>query len=201
MRRFCTNLLPALLLLLAGCSTTPQSTTEITPVTGWSERKAALQALQQWQVEGRVALRMGGEGGQSGFVWRQSPQQQRFDLSGLLGAGAVRLISGSEGVLLETDGEQYRGTHASHLLQQVTGWQIPVEAAQHWIKGLPAPGEEPQVVVLDDANRLQQLQQLGWKIEIPRYQTVGALQLPGFVVLEQGNVRLKLKLDRWVLSS
>ena len=202
MRQLITAIAFSLLFLFAaGCSVTPETTRTIhSSSISWAERKQQLHALQAWQVDGRVALRMGSEGGQSGFVWRQSPQQQQFDLSGLLGAGAVHLLSDVDGALLETGGEQYRGTRASQLLQQVTGWQIPVEAAQHWIKGLPAPDVEPQMMVLDSANRLQQLQQLGWKIEIRRYQSIDGLELPGFVVLEQGEVRLKLKLNHWILS-
>jgi outer membrane lipoprotein LolB len=193
-------LLSALLFLMVGCGVAPHSLKTQHPPVSWEARQQQLQRLQQWQVEGRVALRMGSEGGQSGFVWRQSPQRQQFELSGLLGAGAIRLVSGGEGALLESAGEQHRGEHPSQLLQRVTGWQIPVEAAQYWIKGVPAPDATPQLLVLDGENRLQRLQQMGWKIEIRRYQTVGALELPGFVVLEQGEVRLKLKLTRWSLS-
>ncbi len=201
MKRLNTTALSILFLLVAGCSVTPNPIQTPQNSSSWIERKQQLQTLLVWQVEGRIALRMGSEGGQSGFVWRQGPQQMEFDLSGLLGAGATHLSAGSNGVLLETGGEQYRGEHASQLLQRVTGWQIPVEAAQYWIKGLPAPDFEPQVMVLDGANRLQQLQQLGWKIEVRRYQRVDGVELPAFVVLEQGDVRLKLKLNRWNIAS
>lgn len=194
--------LSILFLWIAGCSVSPELV-KLEPTqtsSSWAARKQQLQSLQHWQVEGRVALRMGQEGGQSGFLWRKSPQQQQFDLSGLLGAGAVQLSSSADGALLKSGGEQYRGAHPSPLLEQVTGWQIPVEAAQYWIRGLALPEVPAQGMVLDERNRLRQLQQAGWKIEIRRYQQVDAVELPAFVVLEQGELRLKLKLNRWELS-
>ncbi|MBT3308793.1 MAG: outer membrane lipoprotein LolB [Gammaproteobacteria bacterium] len=188
--------------LLVGCSMAPPHSTTAALQLDWETRKAQLQQLQQWQVDGRVALRMGKEGGQSGFSWKhKSALQQQFNLSGLLGAGAVELLVGGAGAQLTTAGESYRGDRASQLLFEVTGWKIPVEAAQYWIKGLPDPTLELESLVLDEANRLQQLQQAGWRIEIRRYQQLNQMELPAFVVMEQGDVRLKLRLNRWRLQS
>ncbi len=185
---------------LGGCGLTPTQVDSPQAVTSWQAHRAAVDSLQRWQVSGRVALRMAQEGGQSSFVWQQGEASQRFELSGLLGVGALKLHSDRKGALLESGGERYRGTSPSQLLLQVTGWQIPVEAARHWIRGVPDPDAEVQALVLDPSNRLQQLQQSGWQVEIVRYQRVGELDLPEFVVLERGEVRLKLKLKQWQLQ-
>ncbi len=188
-------------LLIVGCSVVPQQPVSSSTVVSWEARKSDLEQFQQWRVEGRVALRMGRDGGQSSFVWKQSPEQQQFDLAGLLGAGAVRLQSSAEGVVLESDGERYHGSIPSVLLREVTGWHIPVEAAQYWIKGIPDPSQPIDSMVLDESNRLQQLVQHGWRIEVRRYQQVEQRMLPAFVVLEQGEVRVKLKLNQWEWDS
>lgn len=185
---------------LGGCSVAPERPAVSSQPQDWESRKAQLEALQRWRVEGRVALKMGQEGGQSGFSWRQGAVQQQFNLSGLLGAGAVELSTTSEGAQLSTAGEHYRGARASDLLLSVTGWQIPVEQAQYWIRGVPAPQSEVQSLLLDGRDRLKQLQQAGWSIEVRRYQSVDGVELPAFVVLEQGAVRLKLRLTAWELE-
>lgn len=150
-------------------------------------------------VGGARGTAYGQRGGQSSFRWVQSPQQQQFELSGLLGAGALQLTSSEQGAVLEQGGERYQGRHASTLLASVSGWKIPVEAARYWVRGIPDPQQPITYSLLDEANRLQQLEQAGWKIEVRRYQTVGEIQLPAFVVLSQNEVKLKMKLNQWVL--
>ncbi len=188
------------LLLLGGCSTlTVSEQPEISPAaTGWALRKQQLSAIQEWRVEGRAAFRVGREGGQSGFVWEHTPASRQFSLSGLLGLGSLVLEDGGSGARLTTDsGEIREGRSPEQLLQQTTGWSFPVREAGYWIRGIPAPMGAPESMVLDTQNRLHYLNQSGWSLEIRRYQQVGEIELPAMVVMEQGEIRVKMVLSRW----
>ncbi len=189
------------LLLLGGCSTVSvPDLPESTSVAGsWELREQQLSAIQEWRVEGRAAFRAGKEGGQSSFVWDYSPASRKFRLSGLLGLGSLILEDGASGSRLTTDsGEIREGDTPEQLLQQATGWSFPVREAGYWIRGIPVPTEAPNSMVLDPQNRLHYLDQSGWSLEIRRYQRVDGVDLPAMVVMERGDVRVKLVLSRWV---
>lgn len=191
------------LLLLAGCSTVSvPEMPEVAPAPGgWELRQQQLGAIREWRVEGRAAFRTGDEGGQSSFVWEYSPASQQFRLSGLLGLGALVLEDGKSGSRLTTDsGEIREGGSPEQLLQQTTGWSFPVKEAGYWIRGIPAPVGAPNSMVLDPQNRLHYLDQSGWSLEIRRYQQVGEIKLPAMVVMERGDIRVKLVLSRWVMG-
>jgi len=55
-------------------------------------------------------------------------------------------------------------------------------------------------MVLDENNRLQLMVQSGWSVEVRRYQRVGELELPALVVIERGDMRVKLRLTNWQIG-
>ncbi|MBC8520187.1 MAG: outer membrane lipoprotein LolB [Gammaproteobacteria bacterium] len=170
-------------------------------VVAWEVRQQQLATLQEWSVDGRVAFRSGLDGGQSGFSWQHTAQSQRFDLTGILGAGSFSLKSGLSGVELTTgDGEIYRGEDPERLLFEISGWRFPVKEASYWVRGLPDPQFSALPMVLDKKNRLQLMAQSGWSVEIIRYQYVGELELPALVAMERGDVRVKLRLTNWKIG-
>lgn len=188
-------------MLLSGCATVQQSEEiRVPPEINWEIRQQQLAAMEQWGVEGRAAFRSETEGGQSGFRWRLSPDEQEFHLNGVLGAGALSLRSGPAGVVLEQGGERYRGRDPQNLLLQISGFHFPVDEARYWVLGIPAPDQPVSGIELDDRSRLQWLNQSGWSIEIRRYQQVGALELPALLVMRQGEIQVKLRLTQWMLE-
>ena len=185
--------------MLTGCTATPERPLRTVDM-AWGERQQQLNQLQLWQIEGRIALRNGEEGGQSGFHWEYQTERQRFVLSGLLGMGGVELVVNPAVTQLTTPEGVFQGGTASALLTGVTGWTFPLEEAIFWVKGLPAEGVAIDSLLLDEHNRLQHLQQSGWSLEIRRYRQQGDLQLPELLVLEREQIRIKLKINRWQVN-
>ena len=187
--------------LFSGCAVMQQpEMAQVQSEVSWEDRQQQLGALKRWIVEGRAAFRTEKEGGQSGFRWLFSPNEQAFHLHGVLGAGALTLRSGPEGAVVKQGQLTYRGRDPQLLLLQISGFHFPVDEARYWILGMPAPGQPVSRLILDDRARLQRLNQSGWSLEIKRYQQVGMLELPALMVMRQGDIQVKLRLAQWVLE-
>ncbi len=187
--------------VVAGCSTVPEKgDVSAQPQPDWSTRQESLGALQQWRLEGRIALKIGDDGGQSGLIWSHAPESMRFELSGLFGIGATVLSSDAAEVTLRSGDKSYHGSDPVALLAEVTGWQIPLQSAHYWVRGLPDPVLEVESMLLDGMNRLSRLEQAGWTVEVRRYQRHEALELPAYIVLQRNEVKIKFRLQRWELN-
>ena len=185
-----------LLLVAAGCATRPQI-----PVpeaeSAWLEHRDALEALRDWQVKGRVALRTEDEGWSAGFDWRQRGENYRIRLRGPFGRGAVELNGDRHGVWLKrADQPAVFAVNPEALLQQQTGWRLPVTGLGAWLRGLPVNGSEP-VVQLDAQGRLLHIGQNGWLIDYQRYMDSNGLPLPKKLRLSRDSVQVRFVLDDW----
>jgi len=72
----------AVLLLASGCATRPPAVAPEAE-SAWLEHRAALEALRDWQVQGRVALRTETEGWSASFDWQQRGDNYRIRLRGV----------------------------------------------------------------------------------------------------------------------
>jgi outer membrane lipoprotein LolB len=210
------RLIPLLLAgLLAGCATLPERAPVADPQSAWRTRQAELKPLTAWEIHGRLALRTAEEGWQATLVWWRERDRHRIDLAGPLGGGRVRLTQDRGGAELR-DAEQkvYRDTSVEQLLKRATGWHVPLEGLNYWVRGLPAP-EAATHEDLDAWGRLKTLTQLGWDIQFLEYARHGARELPSKVFIrrqarvgerrvgDEGNdatVEVRLIIERWTLQ-
>ena len=175
---------PTLLALFtAGCNT-PQVLPPLeNPQLAWQTRQAQLLPLTTWNLTGRVALRSGKEGGQASLRWQHDPVGQTIDLRGPLGRGLVRLQQDEHGVrLLDSAQQVYTADNAEALLFNTTGWHIPLEGLNYWIRGVPVPGV-PLRQELDGQGRLAVLWQSGWEVRFVSYTRLGEHDLPNHLTL------------------
>ncbi|MBT3346979.1 MAG: outer membrane lipoprotein LolB [Thiotrichales bacterium] len=204
-------------LLLTGCTALPPHSLEYnTKLVSWEERREKLSMVQQWSVEGRAAFQIkvkefgsaesGREtrGGQSGFRWSQlisaGEKRQKFNLTGLLGAGALQLESTpTEAILIDSDGNAHLGEDPEQLLYEVSGWRFPLSEAVEWVKGIPATGVAVESLKLDSQNRVKELAQSGWVLNIKRYQTVNGVDLPALLTIKRKDVKVTLRISRWLI--
>jgi len=196
--------LPLLTLLLNACSFMPgPSEPESAPTKPWELRIKQLNALQHWEISGKIGVKTAEES-QSAVInrWQQSGAHFEIDLSSsLLGLGNVKL-EGSEQYLIITEaGEQpVFSSDPENLLFQQTHWQLPIQSLPYWAKGIPAP-ESVSSYQLDEANRLTQMEQSGWTIQYPKYQFVNGFNLPGKIVMTQGLNKITLIIKSWQSTS
>lgn len=183
------------LLVVGGCAVQPPVTE--TPETVWLQHQTNIEQLTRWQVQGRLALRLGDEGWTAGFDWQQQEQVWRIRLSGPFGQGVVELHGDRRGVWLQQAGRApVFATDPESLLEQETGWRLPVSGLASWLRGLPAPGETGELQ-WDAQGRLAYLEQGGWQVDYRRYLQVGDYPLPDRLQMKRESMRVKFVLDDW----
>lgn len=182
------------LALFAGCTATPPRTPQ-TPV--------AIEALDQWQVRGRIGI-SGAEGGGSGtFEWQQEADLAKVQIRGPIGIGSVQLqvqgdaanpqlqLQTGDGVTLESDA-------AWSELEARLGTTLPAGNLRYWLLGLAAPGEH-EWSAANEAGEIS-LQQQGWQIEYQRYSDEFGARLPTRLRATSGEARVRIVIDRWQLG-
>jgi len=187
------------LLVLSGCA----SRAPVSPAgseADWLARQAALETLTHWRVQGRIAVRTASEGWSANFDWKQRGKDYRIRVRGPFGQGAVELRGNSLGVWLKrADQPPVFALNPEALLEQETGWQLPLTGLGSWLRGLPVPGGQPNIA-WDEQGRLLEIEQNGWQISYSRYLTQGDLQLPEKLRMQRDSLRVKFIIDGWQTS-
>lgn len=170
----------------------------------WRQHESALLPIQHWELRARLAVRADDQGGQATLVWRRDGSRHSLRLSGPLGRGLLQLTQDENGAQLQ-DAEQriLRASSAEELLFRYTGWRLPVENLNYWVRGLPVPGiaMEPE---LDDNGHLKVLLQEGWEVQYEEYMHVEGRTLPRRLRLTnphktvgQPAMEVRLVIERW----
>lgn len=192
------RLLPVLTVFILGCASQPPQPSPQAQ-SAWLEHRATLEALSNWQVQGRVALRTDDEGWSANFDWQQRGTDYRIRLRGPFGQGAVELHGSALGVWLQRAEQQpVFALDAETLLEQQTGWRLPVAGLAAWLRGMPVTDSE-SVTVWDAQGHLQTLTQNGWQIDYQRYLEKDTLVLPEKLRLQRDSVRVRFVIDDWQL--
>jgi len=191
-----------LLLLLTGCITRPKPPSSQPPAITETDRQIWLNAHPNWSFTGRVALRQQGKGGSGRIEWQQQRShyrirlsapvtRQSWQLTGDLAAGYAR-IEGIEGGPLD-------GEDAQALLQETTGWDIPVHSLTDWVRGI-----HHAVGTFDEQGRPQQFRYGEWNVTYRLWHpsTDPLPSLPKRIEVEHmaggpDAPRIRLVIDRW----
>lgn len=198
-RRFAAGTLLAgivLALTLAGCQTIPVAPA---PSVAWAVRRPALQSLNRFGLNGRVAVAVGTQGFNAGLRWSQAGAETHLALTGPLGAGGVEVTAdGADLSVVTSSGKRLGAAEARAELQDKLGFQPPLASLRYWLLGVPDPGASA-AVQLDSQQRLTQLTQEGWQIDYAAYMPVGAEWLPRLLTLHREGVRVRMVVDGWQL--
>jgi len=172
----------------------------------WQARVSALLPIQQWELRGRLAVRADERGGQASITWQRNAAHHNIRLNGPLGRGVVRVTQDETGAQLQ-DAEQrvFRAASAEELLYRYTGWRLPLDNLNYWVRGVPVP-DLPASRELDDAGRLKSLRQQGWEVQYLGYAQSEGHELPNRITLtyvpepatpEAPAMEVRLVIDRW----
>lgn len=187
-----------LLISLAACRATAPPAQENA---SWAAQRERLQALDNWQLRGRVNVLYDGESHTPRIDWQQQGEQFRIRLWGTFNAGNT-LITGSPGrVTLEQDNETVTAPTPEDLILEQLGYELPVSHLEYWIRGLPAPAPRAELEFTAD-NHLSSLRQDGWTVTYPDPRQYGALILPRRVDVTRprNDVRLRFVGLDWTLA-
>jgi outer membrane lipoprotein LolB len=189
--------LAALFVALAatGCASLPEPATP----EEWPLRRAALLALDDWELEGRVAVAAGEEGFSGGLNWQQSGARAVIRLRGPVGGAGMRIeVDGAQYSVMDERGNSYRGADARRYVEERlgAGATLPVEELRYWLLGAPAPGT-PHEETIGAGGRLERLTQSGWEILYERYADAGSQALPARIELSTEGLRLRVVVSDW----
>ncbi len=157
--------------------------------------------LQDFQLQGRVALSDGRDGGSGRLRWQQGGQllQVRFD-TGLAGR-SFELRHGPDGAtLVDSSGERQQHDDVDRLLRDAWGIEVPIHALSYWMRGARQPGHDG-LIKLDDANLPLQLTQHGWQVDYLTWQNANdpVPALPTKLYAQRDEQSVRLVVQRWIL--
>ncbi|ALZ96169.1 lipoprotein insertase outer membrane protein LolB [Leclercia adecarboxylata] len=198
------RLLPLAALVLTACSITPPKGPGKSPDSPqWRQHQQAVRALNQYQTRGAFAYLSDQQKVYARFFWQQTGQDRyRLLLLNPLGSTEMELIAqpGSAQVT-DNKGQKYTGTDAEEMIGKLTGMPIPITSLRQWILGLPGDATDYK---LDDQYRLSEVNysQNGksWKVVYGGYDSHSKPALPSSLELTEGNQRIKLKMDNWIVK-
>lgn len=205
-RRFALAALPV---VLASCSTLPTApapapaTLVCEPLVSKSAEcvrridalDAAAAQAQSWGMGGRAAISHGRQSGSLGVEWEDAgPSGYLVVLTAPITRQGWRLQEHDGRATLEgMAGGPRAGSDGAVLLREATGFEIPVQALRHWMRGWPDPAR-PVDKAAFAGDRLASLEQGGWRID---YLARDAQGRPSRIDAARGDDRVRLVIDRW----
>ncbi len=171
-----------------------------------SLNQQALRNLNQWQLQGKLGVRLPDDNGSARINWQQQQDTFFISLSGPLGQGRLK-IEGEPGLVELRDGEHapISADSPEALIEQATGWNLPVSALRHWILGIPVADAALKDVSYRNDDLPERFTQLGWQLHFKRYTQKQELWLPSLLTATTTtpggeDIRLTLAIHQWNLD-
>lgn len=189
-------------LLLAGCSSVPESVTSVE----WQAHEQRLETIQDFQATGKLGYIGPDQRQNLNFYWKHSSALSQLRLTTILGQTALKLTITPQSATVETyDDQVLYSRSANQLIYRLTGLMMPVEHMPDWLLGLPTDADKFQ---LSPTNTLQALnKQIGlndWRIAYQRYGDVQwheqSLPLPNKLKLTTADVKINLVITKWNIT-
>lgn len=166
----------------------------------WNSRLASVGGLEQWSLEGRVAIVAGKDGWNGSLSWAQQGDDLDFRFKGPFGIGGVR-IHGNAGQLRvkTTKGEEFFTDNPERDFGDRLGWTLPIHSMRYWMVGVPDPERPFRQPEIDAAGLAYGLSQEGWTVAYDDYTEAGEFDLPRKFEISNSDVRIKVVVSRWQL--
>jgi outer membrane lipoprotein LolB len=178
----------------------PRPAITAAPSAHQATREARLATVGTWNLQGRVALSNGRNGGSGRIDWQQDGDRYQVALSAPVTRQSWRLTGDRASAHLEgLDGGPRQGTDAGELLHEATGWEIPVMALSAWIRGARAESLGPASMRFGADGRLSRIEQGGWTIDYSDWapQPGLGIELPNRLNAARGEAKVRLIVDQW----
>jgi outer membrane lipoprotein LolB len=167
------------------------------PGVDWLERRDMLRDIEEFRMEGRLALNTGRRGYSGTVSWEQNIDIVDFRFRGPFGFGGFRIHGDLEQLRVKTTaGDEFLLTDPELEMTERFGWSLPVHSMRYWILGVSDPGAPATEVPAEDG-LLESMEQAGWLVRYDSYADVEGLFLPRRLDMERGDVRIRVMNDRW----
>lgn len=185
----------ALLLILAGCSITQNTTTP-----EWDEIPGPLSDFpENWTINGRISVIHENENWYARFNWIQQDQDFEIRFTGPLGETELQISQIGQVMRLKTPSTERTTDDIEQLMLQETGWQFPVKSLRFWSRGQPDPRFESRASY-NQQKLISDIYQSGWHIQYPKRMQVGKYRLPKKIVVTEQNLKIKIIVTQWFLG-
>ena len=198
------RLLPLASLVLTACTlTAPKGPGKSPDAPQWRAHQQEVRNLNQFQTRGAFAFLSDQQKVYARFFWQQTGQDRyRLLLTNPLGSTELELSAQPGSVqLVDNKGQRYNAEDAEEMIGKLTGMPIPLNSLRQWIVGLPGDATDYK---LDSQYRLSELNytQNGktWKVVYNGYDSKTQPALPSNLELNNGDQRIKLKMDNWIVK-
>lgn len=184
-----------LLALLPACAPVTPRPPTVGNETMQAAREAELARHSNWSFSGRLAVSQGGDGGNARVEWRQNGPDFDIQLSAPVTRQSWRLRQTAGKVRLDgLQGGSREGTNAEAMLQEATGWRVPLIAMAAWVRGVRTSG--PSDMSFNAHGLPATIKQQGWSVEY-RGWLAATPALPQKVFARQGEATVRLVVEHW----
>lgn len=189
-------------LLLAACA--PQQLVrnkgDATSLAQQDVREQQLSDANHWTLQGRLFVSNGQDNGTGSFTWTQNGDHYEFTLRAPITGKSFRLVGGPDGAELDgLDGGPQRGPDAEVLMRRVLGWNVPLDELRAWVLGVRAKDASAELSFGDD-KLPSLLQQDGWAVSYPAWDTTRQPPLPTKVFADKPPYKVKLAIESWSMQ-
>ncbi len=181
------------LVFLCGCASLPQGAPS-------QDQQIGQGALLGYRFSGRLAVRQPSGTDTGKIEWVSSGADQHVALLTPLGSTVAELDRTPQSVHLTlSDHSEFWASDAEQLTHSVLGYALPLEGLPWWVLGQAAP-MGGATLTRDAAGNLETLMQAGWLLHYADWRLVGGQMLPGRMVLEHGDLSIRLRVDQWLIE-
>ena len=187
-----------MLVLLAGC-VAPRVKPDADLLARQGAREQALTAQHDWQLSGRLGVSSGKDSGSGSLQWQQDGERFRFSVHAPV-TGKTWVMSGDShhAVLEGLRDRPVEGGDAADLLARELGWHVPVAELTDWVRGARAAPSQGQARIEFRSDGLPAvIEQDGWKIEYPDYDSAHQPPLPRKIFASRGDYRVRVSVSEW----
>lgn len=187
----------ALLGVWAGCSTNPK----IANPPSWSDVQYRAENLNTWLLSGRINITYDSESHTPRVRWSQMGENFDIRLWGTFNIGNTLLAGNSTGVTITQDGQTKAAETPEKLLLEFLGYEVPVSYMHYWIRGIPSPTSQAQILYSEN-EQLAQITQNEWVIDYVDFRQYGDFILPRRMEANHERRKIKLRLIglRWEID-
>lgn len=190
------------LLVLSGCASVPgKMPTGAPDENAWQLRRVQLEKLADWELQGRVGIINGKQGGSGSMDWKQHGDMLAFSFRGPFGVGALQVQGDAEALWVRSSrGDDFITTDPERDFSQRLRIPLPVLSMRFWMLGLPDP-DAAFTKTVDSQGHLVTLTQRGWHVDYQDYATFSGYDLPTRLQIERDVVHIKVAINEWQLQA
>ena len=193
------------LLLLSGCATRHTDVSQSSHIAN-NIAEQDLSTLTQFTLRGKLAIITPSERKSAYLSWQQQRSEFLMNLNTVVGTNIATMRFDGVMASMQSDNNEWQAPSPSELIHRVTGWQVPLDNLEEWMKG------QVETSLVDEYYENGLVKQftsqckgcLRWKITYNSYASFELdgqrYTLPSALRLEQAdtNTRLILRIDRWL---